>query len=98
MIDLPAIHVGALDVTLCGKLFDDIAAHGHVHQIRLKEKSQSYVERESAPSLESALTLLREGTVRAVQITYSHEGQTWRDTVLAHEGQFRLVRMLAMAE
>ncbi len=93
MIEIPDLHEATLDRELCEKLFQDIVGHCRVFEIRLKEHPERMVRPTGTISVFDAYELLSTGKIRGVQITYGHQGQEWRDTVIGSADCFRLVRI-----
>ncbi len=89
---LPDVYRGALDAEGVRALFDDLAALPGAVEVRLKAGPE--LRAQLGPiNLGRARDLLLDAMVMAVQLIYTHEGQTWFDTVLRREGAFEVVRM-----
>ena len=89
---LPDVDRGALDAEGGRVLFDDLAALPGAVEVRLKAGPE--LRAQLGPiNLGRARDLLIDAMVMAVQLIYTHEGQTWFDTVLRREGAFEVVRM-----
>lgn len=84
------VYEGDLDATQLSSLVDDLAACAQVDEVRTKGGATSYSS--ESPGLADAVTALREGRVRAVQILYRHNGQAWCDTLVGRGVLTRLVR------
>ena len=90
--DLPEVFQAELDEATLAKLFEDLAAHATVLEIREKSAARSRGEATEALDLERARARLEAGEVRAIQIRYRHEGALWMDTLMRGPTLVRLVR------
>jgi len=84
------VYEGDLDEAQLGALVDDLTACAQVDEVRIKGGATSYSA--ESPGLSDAVSALREGRVRAVQILYRHNGQGWCDTLVGRGATTRLVR------
>jgi hypothetical protein len=92
--ELPTLEEATLDEATLTELFTDLATVALVHEVRLKGAPWAHSV-DGAPAVDQALELLRTGSVRAVQVHYTHRGERWTDTVLPRPSGWRLVRMRA---
>lgn len=73
-------------------LFTDLHQGATVYQVKVRTKSAFASESTDSTTLAEAYDLLRLDRVHAIQIDYEYDGHRWCDTVLATEGQFRILR------
>lgn len=91
-IPLPELHEGALDEPTLDALVGDILRETRVIAVMVKGAATTLAEGGDV-TLEAAIAMLREGSVRAVQVRYEHRGQLWSDTLLRTPQGVRIVRM-----
>lgn len=91
-LPLPELHEGTLDEAALEALLEDILRETHVLSVLVKGAAMTLAEG-GCVTLADAITMLREGRVRAVQVRYEHRGQTWSDTLLRGPEGVRIVRM-----
>ncbi|MGH1342546.1 MAG: hypothetical protein ACRBN8_13380 [Nannocystales bacterium] len=84
------VYEGDLDEAQLSALVDDLADCAQIDEVRVKGGATSYSS--ESPGLADAVTALREGRVRGVQILYRHDGKGWCDTLVARGAATRLVR------
>ncbi len=90
--DLPPLHEGELDAEGLRAFERDLRACAEVGEIRIRSGRGARAAT-ACPTLEDAMTALRNGTAAAVQIRYRHGPATWLDTVMRAEGTFRIIRV-----
>ncbi len=89
---LPDVYRGAVDVAGVRALFDDLMALPGGVEVRLKAGPEVRAQ-VGVVAVDRARDLLLDGMVRGVQLVYTHEGQTWFDTVMRRGDGFEVVRM-----
>lgn len=90
---LPDLDDGVLDDPGLDALITDLSALGEDLVVRTRG-----TEGHSAPAtLAHAVAALRAGAVRAMQVSYRYQGQTWIDTVMRTPGGWRVVRFTPQA-
>ncbi|MCZ7680342.1 MAG: hypothetical protein M5U28_16860 [Sandaracinaceae bacterium] len=90
-VDFPDVHQAELDEPTLARLFEDLAAHAEVLEVRAKSASRAMADGGSI-TLEDARALLASRSVRGVQVRYRHGGELWMDTLMAGPTRVRLVR------
>ncbi len=93
-IEFPDLHESILDEARLDALFNDIAMEAQVLSVLLKGGAEVLAEGGDV-ALSEALSMLKEGRVRAVQVRYVHRGQSWTDTLLRTASGYRVVRIAA---
>lgn len=91
-IVLPPVHEGRLDRAGLEQLFFDIEHGARFISARIK-RAATQNSSETECSLASALEALDAGHAMAVQIHYHHQQRSWCDTILCHDGGYRVVRV-----
>lgn len=91
-IDFPDVFRAELGAPEVAALFDDLAAHAEVVEVRAKDAARDYA-RAAQLTLEEARGLVERREVRGVQVRYRHEGALWMDTLMPGPTLVRLVRM-----
>ena len=89
---LPDVYRGALNVEGVRALFGDLMALPGGVEVRLKAGPEVRAQ-VGVVALDRAQDLLLDGMVRGVQLVYTHDGQTWFDTVMRRGEGFEVVRM-----
>ena len=89
---LPDVYRGALDADGVRALFGDLLALPGGVEVRLKAGAEVRAQ-VGVVTLDRARDLLLDGMVRGVQLVYTHDGQTWFDTVMGRGDGFEVVRM-----
>lgn len=85
---LPDLDDGLLDDAGLDALITDLAALAEELSVRAKVSLGH-----SAPdTLSDAVAALRNGTARAMQVSYRYRGQAWIDTVMRAPAGWRVVR------
>lgn len=93
-IELPELQDEIVDDEVIARLFTDLAALGQI--IEINEKGAARTHSETAGlDLEVAKKRFLAGAVRAVQIVYRHQDETWCDTLMRVPAGTRILRMLA---
>lgn len=90
-IELPDVHQAELDPPTLARLFEDLATHAEVLEVRAKSASRSMAGAGTI-SLDEARALLESRAVRGIQVRYRFEGELWMDTLMAGPTLVRLVR------
>lgn len=93
-IEFPDLHESILDEARLDALFNDIAMEAQVLSVLLKGGAEVLAEGGDV-ALSEALTMLKAGRVRAVQVRYVHRGKAWTDTLLRTASGYRVVRIAA---
>jgi len=93
-IEFPDLHESILDEARLDALFNDIAMEAQVLSVLLKGGAEVLAEGGDV-ALSEALSMLKEGRVRAVQVRYVHRGKAWTDTLLRTASGYRVVRIAA---
>ena len=89
---LPELNQALLDWNTVEDLFDDLNACTRIIGVQAKQAASSFSEAE-ALSLEEAMTLLKSGQVRSVQVWYDYQNQNWCDTLICRGDQVQLIRI-----
>lgn len=85
---LPDLDDGLLDDAGLDALLTDLSALAEGIDVRVK-----VTPGHSAPgTLPDAVAALRDGTARAMQVSYRYRGQAWIDTVMRAPEGWRVVR------
>jgi hypothetical protein len=88
---VPLMVEGLIDAATLRQLFADLAAAATIISIREKGAPTGYASTaELAP--DDALTRLLNGSSRALQVRYHHDGYEWTDTILTTPAGHRVVR------
>lgn len=95
-IELPELHDEIVDDEIIDGLFRDLAALTRIVEIQEKGAARGHAER-LGPDLESAKTRFAAGEIRALQIVYVYEDETWCDTLMRQPAGTRVLRMKAPA-
>jgi len=95
-IPLPDIHRGELDRSELEALFNDIRRSGADIQVRAKGAPGDQSVCLETASLTELLGLLLDGSVRSVQVMYTHDGVRWIDTLRALSASWQIVRIRAV--
>lgn len=94
---LPELTHGLLDAGLLKQLFADLASCAQVLEVTAKAGTRRMTTAAAGGgrlSLDEALALLANRSVRGVQVRYRYDGAEWCDTLLcADGGGWRVVRM-----
>ena len=96
---LPELADALLDDDALEALLRDLAALATIDEIIIKRGAGRVAEEESAAAvaLTDVAALLRNRTVRGVQIRYRHDGERWLDTLMLappdSAARVRLVRI-----
>lgn len=93
-IEFPDLHESILDEARLDALFNDIAMEAQVLSVLLKGGAEVLAEGGDV-ALSEALSMLKQGRVRAVQVRYVHRGKAWTDTLLRTANGYRVVRIAA---
>jgi hypothetical protein len=88
---LPVLQDTVLDPATVEQLFIDLANYAVIHDILVKSGETRRAAAEQI-GLDQCASLLRDGQVRAVQISYTYDGAHWRDTLLRQGDSIRIVR------
>jgi hypothetical protein len=89
---LPELNQALLDDATLERLFHDLAACTEIVEIIPKFAQRRMVE-PGTVSLDDARCLLRDGSVRGVQVRYRYQGADWWDTLMVTDAGVRLVRI-----
>lgn len=73
-------------------LFADLKQGAKVKQVQVRTSSGNNGPEDSTVTLEKASELLDDGRVKAIQIYYDYDSQTWCDTLMVLPGTIRIVR------
>ena len=93
-VPLPDLHQSELDEATLRQLFEDVRAHTELMEVIPKQAATGYVPETAAITLAEGLSFLLDGTVRALQLRYRHDGAVWWDTLMpTPHGTFRIVRI-----
>lgn len=93
-VPLPDLHQSELDEATLRQLFEDVRAHTELMEVIPKHAATGYVPEIAAITLDEGLAFLVDGTVRAVQLRYRHDGAVWWDTLMPTPHKtFRIVRI-----
>lgn len=98
-LELPNLQQASLDWSTVERLLADIQACAVLLSVvpRGAGKTMTAETTAAPPHLTAALTdagmQLRDRTIQGLQIRYSFENMTWRDTLLTTPTGYRLVRM-----
>lgn len=94
-IEFPDLHEAMLDEARLDALFNDIAMEAQVLSVLLKGSAEVLAEGGDV-ALADALSMLKAGRVRAVQVRYVHRAKAWTDTLMrTASGAYRVVRIAA---
>ncbi len=96
-IPLPDMHRGELDRSELEALFSDIQGAGTDIQVRAKGAPGGQSVGVETATLTEILGQLLDGSARSVQISYTHEGVRWIDTVRRVGELWEIVRMRAFS-
>ncbi len=92
-LKLPPLQQAALDATMVGTLFSDLATCARVLSVVPRRSARTMID-EAPVDLASAERGLRDGSFRAVQIRYRYDEREWCDTLMPlPAGAARLVRI-----
>lgn len=93
---LPDVQRSLLDERTLAELGQQLVGASRVIGVRLKGAPTTYTPPGAGPiSVPEALDLLRQRSVRGVQIDYVFEGVEWCDTLIRRADGYQLVRMAA---
>lgn len=91
---LPELLQSDIDDATLRQLITDIGTHTEIMEIIPKHTPGYVGENPFPPQLDEAYQMLREGTVRGLQLRYRHQGKTWWDTLMPLPGGlFRIIRI-----
>ena len=90
---MPELNTGLLDLAQVEQLLGDIEACAQITEIIPKHGARSQVSETAGITLGDARQLLRERSIRGLQLRYRYEGADWWDTLMVAGEQFRLVRI-----
>lgn len=96
-IEFPDVFRAELDAEKVAALFDDLAAHAEIVEVRAKDAARDYA-RAATLTLDEARGLIERREVRGVQVRYRHDGVLWMDTLMPGPTLVRLVRMKVPAD
>lgn len=96
-IVLAPLQSGELDDAMLTQVFRDIAQSAQLLSIMLKGGAETMAEA-GPPTLDGALKLLRDRSVRAVQVRYIFENIEWWDTFIAGPINVKLLRSVAPSQ
>jgi len=88
----PDVYESLLDTDTEDALFRDFANVAGGTEVSVKLAATRRTEIQHVFSLHDARNALHEGTVRALQVRYRHDGLLWIDTLLRVDGQTKLIR------
>lgn len=94
--ELPELHDEVIDDEVVAELFRDLGALTRVLEIQEKGAAKGHAER-LEPNLEDARARYVAGEIRALQILYVYEDETWCDTLMRVPEGTRVLRMKAPA-
>lgn len=89
---LPELAESVLDDATIDALFRDIARCTTLLEVVPKYAARGHVG-SATVSLDEARTMLRERTMRAVQLRYRHDDTEWWDTLIAQPEGVKIVRI-----
>ena len=89
---LPDLQNALVDAQTVRELGRDLEALTRVVDVRTRQRTRARPDAVRWKPSE-ALEGLLEGTLQAVQISYTFDGEQWRDTVMRQDQGYRLVRM-----
>lgn len=92
MPELPELHESVLDEATVDQLFTDIKELTQIVEVIPKTVSKGNVQ-EGSISLDEGRRMLRDGSCRALQIRYVHDGAQWWDTLMTQPDGTRVVRI-----
>jgi hypothetical protein len=92
MSPLPDVHQASLDEETLAALFDDVATFGKEIEVTPKWHARRQVG-DALMTLSEAHAALRDRSMRAAQLRYTHQGQLWCDTLVLAEKGWRLTRI-----
>ncbi|WP_442483233.1 hypothetical protein [Aeoliella sp. SH292] len=92
MSHFPDLYQATIDNATLTELFRDIAALGMDVEVIPKQNAREQVGVASM-TLTEAYTALREQSIRATQVRYTHAGQRWCDTIAPSDNGWRLIRI-----
>ncbi|MBX3275655.1 MAG: hypothetical protein KF729_35675 [Sandaracinaceae bacterium] len=90
-VPTPEVYQAELDPPTLARLFEDLATHAEVLEVRAKHAERAMTG-EGTIDLDEARALLETRAVRGVQVRYRHEGELWLDTLMVGPTYVRLVR------
>jgi hypothetical protein len=91
---LPDLHQSELDEATLRQLFEDVRNHTELMEVIPKHAAAAYVPEIAAITLAEGLNFLLDGSVRALQLRYRHNGTIWWDTLMpTPQNTFRIVRI-----
>jgi Fe-S-cluster-containing hydrogenase component 2 len=93
-IELPDLQDQIVGDEVIGQLFVDLAALGQILEINEKGGARTHSETVGL-DLDLAKERFLAGEVRALQIVYRHQDETWCDTLMRVPTGTRILRMLA---
>lgn len=91
-IEPPRMSDAVLDEEELRALWRDLRLLGTVDEVVVKAGA-GRVEEAGSYTLDDAERMIRERSVRGVQVRYRHDGAVWWDTLMIMPGGVRLVRV-----
>ncbi len=91
--ELPDLHQGVIDHATLDQLVIDIETCTELLEVIPKYGADRQVAESEVMELRLAVSQLKDGALRGVQIRYIHEGSQWWDTLMATAQGVRLVRI-----
>lgn len=90
--ELPRMSDAVLSEDELGALWRDLRSLGTIDEVVVKAGA-GRVEGDSKHTLDDAERMIRERSVRGVQVRYRHNGAVWWDTLMIVPSGVRLVRI-----
>ncbi|MEQ9617093.1 MAG: hypothetical protein RLN60_03565 [Phycisphaerales bacterium] len=97
-ITLPDIHRAELDRSQLAELFGDIQHSGADIQARVKGAPGGQSIGAASQTLSELLEQLLDGSIQSVQLSYTHNGARWIDTIRATGATWQIVRIQAVGQ
>lgn len=90
--ELPDIYDDIIDEQLFQQYLKDIKQCTQVINVIAKRFSTAFTEEQSL-TLQKAVQLLQQQSVRGIQIRYQYKGKEWWDTIMCQQQGYRIVRI-----